>query len=314
MTQIANPLWDSTLDSDRLNDDPEVDALLVGGVDLHTHPAPSPFPRRMSILDAARDAESVGFKAIVCKSHHHSMQMDILALGSAGLEDVNVQVYGGVALNRTVGGLNPYAVELALRMGGRVVWFPTIASRAHLDFHAHNDSGFPLAGVPLRENEPLTVLDEKGQLNADAQDILQVIAAESAILNCGHLPADEIDVLVPGAISAGVERILVNHPDFVIGATPQRVAEWARQGVVIELCLAMVVGRQPSEDPVAKVAPYLQAAGIGRTIFSSDLGQQNNPLPMTAYRRMTRALVDAGTSEQDIRSLVGGTAAQLLVP
>ncbi len=239
----VSELWDPTLDADRERPDPEVDELLTGAVDLHTHPGPSPFPRRMSIMDAATDAASVGFRALVAKSHHHSMQSDILALESAGLAEIPVKVYGGVALNNTVGGLNPYAVELALRTGGRVVWFPTIASRAHLDFHAHNHSGFPVAGIPLRDNEPITVLDEDGTLGAATRDILDVIAAESAILNCGHLPADEIDVLIPGALDAGVTRIVISHPDFIVGAAPERIGEWCREGAHVEHCLAMLVGR-----------------------------------------------------------------------
>jgi hypothetical protein len=310
MTQTASALWDETLDADRFVPDAEADGLLVGGVDMHTHPGPSPFPRRMSILDAATDAATVGFRAIVCKSHHHSMQTDILALESAGLADTGVRAYGGVALNRTVGGLNPYAVELALRMGGRVVWFPTISSTAHLEFHQHNHhSGFPVSGIPLRDNEPIRVVGRDGKLLPEAQDILSVIAGESAILNCGHLPADEIDVLVPAAVAAGVERIVISHPDFIVGAAPERVGEWCRQGANVEHCLAMVI-----RNPVEKIAGFLREAGVGHTVFSSDLGQKNNPLPITAYRRMVRRLLDAGTAENDIRAMVGGNAAQLLFP
>jgi microsomal dipeptidase-like Zn-dependent dipeptidase len=65
---------------------------------------------------------------------------------------------------------------------------------------------------------------------------------------------------------------------------------------------------------VEKVAGFLRAAGVGHTVFSSDLGQKGNPLPVTAYRRMVRALLDAGTAEDDIRAMVGGNAAQLLFP
>lgn len=312
MTDTLSELWDPELDADRLRPDPEVDELLVGAVDLHTHPGPSPFPRRMSILDAATDAATVGFRAIVAKSHHHSMQTDILALEGAGLKDVPVKVYGGVALNRTVGGLNPYAVELALRMGGKVVWFPTISSRAHIDFHAHNHSGFPVAGVPLRDNEPITVLDEAGGLVPEARDIIDVIVAESAVLNCGHLPADEIDVLVPEAVAAGVERIVISHPDFVLGASPERIADWCRRGAYVEHCLAMLVGRQPAQPPMERIADFYRAAGPEHTIFSSDLGQRGNPLPVTAYRRMVRVLLDNDVAPAAIKAMTGGNAAQLL--
>lgn len=314
MTDTLSELWDPTLDADRQRADPEVDELLVGGVDLHVHPGPSPFPRRMSILDAATDAATVGFRALVAKSHHHSMQTDILALESAGLQDVPVKVYGGVALNRTVGGLNPYAVELALRMGGKVVWFPTISSHAHIDFHAHHHSGFPTSGVPLRDNEPISILDESGALVPEAHDIIDVIAGEEAVLNCGHLPAAEIDVLVPAAFAGGVTRVVISHPDFVVGAEPERIADWARQGAYVEHCLAMLVGRSAAdkEPPMDRIGPFYQAAGSERTIFSSDLGQAGNPLPITGYRRMVRILLDSGVQHDAIKAMVGGNAGQLL--
>jgi hypothetical protein len=312
VTDTLSELWDPTLDADRQRPDPEVDELLVGGVDLHTHPGPSPFPRRMSILDAATDAATVGFRAIVAKSHHHSMQTDILALHGAGLADVPVTVFGGVALNRTVGGLNPYAVELALRMGGKVVWFPTISSTAHIDFHAHNHSGFPTSGVPLRDNEPITILDSSGRLVPEARDIIDVIAGESAVLNCGHLPAAEIDVLVPEAFAAGVTRVVISHPDFVVGASPERIADWCGQGAYVEHCLAMLVGRSATQPPMERIAPFYRAAGPERTIFSSDLGQAGNPLPITGYRRMVRVLLDEGVAPAAIKAMTGGNAARLL--
>lgn len=313
MTLSASDLWDLEIDADRLQADPEVDELLVGAVDLHTHPGPNPFPRRMSILDAARDAASAGFRAIVCKSHHHSMQPDIIALRSAGLAEVPVDVYGGIALNRTAGGLNPYAVELALRMGGRVVWMPTISSHAHIDFHNTHASGFPTSGIPLRDNEPVDVLDENGRPNATTRDILDVIAAEQAILNCGHLSAAEIDVLVPAAFAAGVTRVVISHPEFIIEAGPEQVASWCRQGAHVEHCLAMVVNpKKHNGRPFDAVAPYLTAVGTRNTLFSSDLGQKGNPLPVTAYRRAVRVFLDNGLNEAEIRAMIGGNAAQLL--
>lgn len=312
MTTAARDLWDPELDADRTVPDPQVDELLVGGVDLHVHPAPSPFPRRISLLDAAADAASAGFRAIVGKSHHQSMQTDILALESAGLRDIGIAVYGGIALNDTVGGLNPYAVELALRLGGKVVWFPTISSPAHIAFHRDHDSGFPQAGIPLRENTEISVLDDGGRLNAAARDILEIIAAEHAILNCGHLPADHIDVLIPGAVEAGVERIVVSHPDFVIGAEPDRVAEWCRQGAYVEHCAAMLAGKRRPGTPYEKMSGYYQAVGAGRTIISSDLGQKGNPLPVTAYRRVVRSLLDGGIPPTEISTMTGANAGGLL--
>jgi hypothetical protein len=306
--------FDRDADEDRKVPDEQADSLLVGAVDLHQHPGPSPFPRRMSILDAARDAASAGFRAIVAKSHHHSMVTDILALRSAGLAEVSTEVYGGVALNRTVGGLNPYAVELALRMGGRMVWFPTLSSAAHVLHHQHHDTGFPTSEVELRPNEIISIVDDRGAVLPEVRDILSVIAAEDAVLTCGHLGVEESQALIDAALEAGVSRIVVNHPIFVVGASVEQAVAWARQGVTIEHCIVMYFGRPERRRDLDELLTFIKEVGVERTILSSDSGQKTNPLPVTLFRRAVRGLLDAGLAEDDIRRLVGVNAGQLLLP
>ncbi|GAA4464874.1 DUF6282 family protein [Phytohabitans houttuyneae] len=307
-------LLDAELDADRRLPDEEADRLMVGAVDLHQHPGPSPFPRRMSILDAARDAAGAGFRAIVAKSHHHSMVTDILALRSAGLADLPIEVFGGIALNWTVGGLNPYAVELALRMGGRMVWFPTLSSAAHVRHHEDHDTGFPTSEVELRPQPILSILDDNGRVLPEVRDILSVIAAEEAVLTCGHLGVTESQRLIDAALEAGVQRIVVNHPCFVVGASIEQAAAWARQGVYIEHCAVMYFGRPERRRDFGELLAFIEAVGAGQTVISSDSGQKANPLPVTLYRRAIRGLLDAGVPEQQTRQLVGTNAAQLLLP
>jgi len=296
------------LDGDRDVADPQVDELLVGAIDMHTHPSPSPFPRRISVLSAALDAASAGFRAIVCKSHHHNTQLDVLTLADTGLlADTPIDVFGGIALNHYVGGLNPYAVELCLRMGGRVVWFPTLFSSAHLCHEHSPDSAFRSSAVKLREGPALSILDDAGEIKPEVFDILEVIAGEDAVMNAGHLPADEIDLLIPAAVRTGVRRMVVSHPSFVIDATPARTASWTAQGVQIEQCLS------PARKlPLGELRDYITAAGTDNTILSSDYGQKKNPLPVTGYRRMLRALLDDGMPEADLRKLVRDNPARTL--
>ena len=302
-----------TTESDNREPDEQADSLLVGAVDLHQHPGPSPFPRRMSILDAARDASDAGFRAIVAKSHHHSMVTDILALRAAGLAELSTEVYGGVALNRTVGGLNPYAVELALRMGGRMVWFPTLSSNAHVKHHEHHDTGFPTSEVELRPNEIITILDENGAVLPEVRDILSVIAAEDAVLTCGHLGITESSALIDAALEAGVTRIVVNHPVFVVGASVEQAVAWARQGVFIEHCAIMYYGQPARRRELGELLTFIKEVGVGQTIVSSDSGQKTNPLPVTLYRRAARGLLDAGLPAGDIRQMFGANAEGLLL-
>ncbi|GAA1016463.1 hypothetical protein Aple_019840 [Acrocarpospora pleiomorpha] len=291
--------------------DPEVDRLLRGAVDLHTHPKPAAMPRRMDIIEIATAAAAVGYRAIVAKSHHHSMVPEILALAEHGLAEIPIQVYGGIALNHAVGGLNPYAVEHTLQLGGRVVWFPTLDSRAHRCFH----EDFPAAAFALRSGPPISVLDDDGALRREAREILELIAAADAILNTGHLGAGEIDVLLPAAVAAGVGRILISHPDFIVGADPGRVAGWAGQGAHVEFCAGLydrADGLRDTDLLPEDLARFLDALPADRVIISSDTGPPRSPRPVHTVRRVLRGLLDLGRPAADLAAAVAANPARLL--
>jgi hypothetical protein len=295
--------------------EPEVDGLIEGAVDLHVHPFPSPFPRRMGIVEATKDAEKAKYRAIIVKSHHHSMVPDVLALHETGLGDSSVQVFGGVALNPQVGGINPYAVDLALNLGGRIVWFPTISSHAH---HEHLDGGgtFPNATITLRQGPALSILDEAGKIKPEVFDILEQIKDHDAILTGGHLPANEIDLLFTEAQRIGVQRILVNHPNFIVGASPELAGEWARKGIYVEHSVGMYdnwFGTKKSRMDFSVLEEYIVAAGVGKTMLVSDTGQQNNPRPVDIVKIAIKQLIEHGYDEKSIKSMVGGNAGELLL-
>jgi hypothetical protein len=46
--------------------------LLQGSIDLHIHPSPSLFPRRLDAVEAAQQAAQAGMRAIVINSDHHT--------------------------------------------------------------------------------------------------------------------------------------------------------------------------------------------------------------------------------------------------
>ena len=290
--------------------DAEVRDLLVDAVDLHVHPGPSPFPRRIGIYEAARQAGNAGFRAIFVKSHHHSMVTDIHAVRDA-MGSLPIPVYSGVALNNQVGGLNPYAVELALQQGGRIVWFPTIASDKHICVH-NDELKFPSTTTTMRKDTPVQIRDEHGAVRQEVRDILSLIKESDAVLSGGHLDVPDLDLLVRTAHEMGLPRILINHPNFITGATPAQCAEWVELGARFEHSLCMYDERSTFFHwKIDVLLDYIKAVGVGRTLLCSDLGQKNNPLPVEAYGKVVRALLDVGMSHQDIKLLVGGNAGEL---
>lgn len=285
--------------------------LLSGAVDLHVHPAPSPFPRRLSLYEAITEAAEAGFAAIAVKSHHHSMSTDVLAV-EATVGKLPLSVLSGVCLNNEVGGLNPSAVELMLNQGGRLVWFPTLAARAHLEQRGSLHT-FPVSKRPLRPRQVVPVLDESRRLRAEAVEILELIADADAILSCGHLDADEIDVLIDTAQRCGVRRIMVNHPNFVVGADARRCARWAEQGVFIEHSLCHYVeGSTMRKFGLDTLYDYIEQVGVDQTILSSDLGQVGNPTPVEAFRWIVDELLADDVPAATVRRLVSGSASALI--
>src|SRR5215467_8149254 len=165
-----------------------VSRLLQGSIDLHVHPLPSLFPRRLDAVEAAQQAADAGMRAIVIKSHHHTTAPELLQLKNHGLRDIPVEVFGGVVLNSYVGGLNPYIVDMTLRMCGKIVWFPTISSINHIKHHeAQPHMKFPSQVSHELPNIPVKVLDDKGELLPQARLILELIAETDTILSSSHV-------------------------------------------------------------------------------------------------------------------------------
>jgi hypothetical protein len=271
-------------------------------------------PRRIDIVQAARDAQEAGFKAVVAKSHHHSTVTDVLALKSNGLHELDIQVYGGIALNSAVGGLNPHAVDLALKMGGRIVWFPTIAAPRHIEHHhAHPDMKFPKTAFTLMDESPAGVFDADGRLRPEVHEIIALIRDADAILATGHLDPPSITAVLTAARDAGVTRMLVNHPTFVVDATLAEAMHWVDLGAVIEHSICVFDDRSTFyQRELSELVTWLHEIGPAHTSLGSDLGQVNNPLPIEAYTRILRELLQAGLTEADLKLVVCDNPARLL--
>jgi hypothetical protein len=289
-------------------------ALLEGAVDLHVHPAPSPMPRRMDGAEAARLAGESGFDAIVVKSHHHSTVMDVLALEQAGVNHGSAKLFGGIALNGPVGGINPKAVDLALKMGGKIVWFPTIGSEQHIRHHAeHPNLKFPKLSIHLEPEEPIEVLNGDGKVLDEVYAILESIKEHDAILASGHMAPHQITAVFEAAREVGVQRMLVNHPNFVIEASFDDARRWVELGAYIEHSLCMYDEESSFYNwDLGTLVEWIEAVGPERSTLGSDLGQMNNPLPTDSFRKIVSRLLERGVSEDTVRTMVARNPSELL--
>lgn len=283
--------------------------LLKGAVDLHVHPGPSPYPRRIDAIGAAQAAARAGMRAIVLKSHHSDTATVIEALRLHGLEELDVEVYGGVVLNSQVGGINPHAVSHSLAMGGRVVWMPTISSPAHISSTGH----FPTATVELIDERPIDVCDGAGKLLPAAYEVLELVASADAVLASGHLPARSIEALFEAAREVGVSRLLVNHPNFIVDVDSALARRLVALGAYIEHEVSMYdESSRFHAFPLATLEGWIELAGPERTVLASDLGQADNPLPPESLERIARRLVEGGLAAAHVHDLLAANPARLL--
>jgi hypothetical protein len=171
--------------------------MLPGVIDIHAHSDPDRGPRSIDAIDLARLAKQRGMRGLVLKNHYESTA----ALAYAVRKEVpGIEVFGGIDLNRTVGGVNPAAVEhMVLMKGGwgRVIWMPT--------FDAENQVRYS------KENRPFVAVAKDGKLLPEVQQVIALAAKSHLLLETGHSSAEEGLLIVREARRQGVEHVVVTH-------------------------------------------------------------------------------------------------------
>jgi hypothetical protein len=250
--------------------------------DLHVHAAPDVVPRKTHDLELARAAKAAGMRGLLLKSHHFSTVERAFAMGEVA---TGLAVFGGLALNGTIGGFNVEAVDVALRLGARCIWMPTISARHHWA---------TLQGV----EGGITVLDETAsRVRSTVAEIIELIAERDAILATGHLSPNETELVVHAARRQGVQRILVQHAESVLGVLPLDLQKkLAKGGCVIEHC-AVATTRAGGSFPLDVIVQGITAVGPGACVISTDLGQLENAHPVEGMSTFLEALSASGVSE-----------------
>jgi hypothetical protein len=219
-----------------------VGRALSGAIDIHVHSFPDDRPRSLDAIEAARQARARGMRAIVLKNHYES---------TAGLAYLvrlivpDIQVFGGIDLNLTVGGINRAAVEHMTRVSGgwgRVVWMPT--------FDAENQVRYS------KEQRPFVSISRGGELLPEVRGVISLIAKHGLVLATGHSSPDEGLMLLREGRRQGVPHMVVTHAMLapVLMDLPH-MTEAAKLGAVIEF----VGGSLATNDAPARLTRFTEA-------------------------------------------------------
>ncbi len=226
----------------------------AGVIDMHVHSHPDVFGRNMDDIDVAQLAKARGMRGILLKNH----VAETASRAALVMKVVpGVEVFGGIVLNKAVGGINPDAVEWMHRTyGGRgkVVWLPTFESDKHVKTLSKPDA------VGL-------VVAPGGKVTPEMEAILKIIARENLVLATGHIHPEEIIAVVKKGRELGVKNFIITHGlTNVPGLTMAQAKEVTQMGAVIEVCfLQFLAGpNAPLALPYALDADQRQARGPGR--------------------------------------------------
>jgi hypothetical protein len=297
-------------------DQEQVRDLLKGAFDTHIHSAPDVLPRRFDDIELAGRARDAGMAGFVLKSHY------ICTADRASLINKmfpGVRAFGAIALNNSVGGLNPLAVDIAGRLGNKVVWLPSVDSANELENVAgqKDESKLPYWMSIARElrahgiaGDWLEVTDDQGNVTPQTRQCLEVIAEHDMVVATSHIRPSAMLPVVKAAREAKVQRIVITHPEFpttLLSIDQQK--ELARHDVYFERCYTT-----PATNKISWEQVYANVRGVGAssTILATDLGQTTNPHVVDGLGEFIGRMLDNGFSEPEVRGMVHTNPGNLL--
>jgi hypothetical protein len=279
-----------------------LDHLLKDAIDMHMHPGPGGLCR-LDAIEAARQAQQAGMKAIVLKSHSYTAAVAVMVSQLVP----GIKVIGSVCLDYEVGGLNPNAVMTGANLGAKVVWMPTFSSKNSINMM--RKQGLPLQG------EGISILNKEGILVPEVERILQIIKKYDMVLATGHISPQEAFILFDKAQEIGIKRMIITHPtdaEFLERSyTVEELQKMARMGAYSEFTLVGLLPNEFCHDPV-KIVKTIKAIGPEHCIISTDLGQPQNPLPVEGMRMFIATLLHHGLTQKEVEQMVKVNPAVLL--
>ncbi len=268
---------------------------LRGVIDFHVHSAPDSFGRSLTDIEIAKIARDRGMAALVLKNHF-TMTADraLLAERVTGL-----RCYGGIVLNRAVGGLNAEAVRRMVTFTGqrgRVVWLPTFDAENHVQ--------------RFKEDRPFVPVVRDGKPVPELLPILELVAKHQLVLETGHSSAEECLILLQAARDAGVKHLLVTHAMAdPIGMTVEQMTAAARLGAKLEcVWLSNLQGprshlasqRYWRNVTTKQYAEAIKKVGAKHFVLASDLGQTLNPIHTDGLSEFIHGLIAERISPEAI--------------
>jgi hypothetical protein len=269
----------------------QAEISLNGAFDFRVHSSPDSIDRSIDADDVAQLAKEAGMRGIVLKNHWDSTA----ALAYMVRKRVpGLEVFGGVVLNRSVGGINLEAVKhmAAMKGGyGKVVWMPTMDSESFV--------------TKLKENRPFVPVTKDGHLVPEVIEVIDFIAQHpDLVLETGHISGNEAAMVIHEAHVRGVKHIVATNPTGIfVNMTPEQLKQAASDGAYLEFVYNSVIGKTPQRT-IEVYANSIRTVGPKYCVLGTDFGGAGPNAPHyyhpQALLNFMQALHKEGISVEDI--------------
>ena len=282
----------------------EEKVTLEGVIDMHVHTNPDLRVRAYNDFELCDAAVRVGARAIVIKSHlgdtvERAIMTNVYNKIVHG--ENTFEMFGGIVLNKNIGGINPTAVETGLKLGAKVIWLPTQSARNHL--------------VRMKQDLSKSVdVIQDGKIVPELRDVFSLIKEHNAVLATAHISVDECFRVVEAAKNYGIEKIVVTHPEWsLVGMSIEQQARLVRDyDVILEHCFAQPLGGGKYKSNMEENLATIEACGYKNVMVDTDGGQVENPHWEIALQQYMQYLFDHGISRDQLRYMTQDIAANLL--
>lgn len=285
--------------------------LLKGLVDMHIHGSPSLAPR-IETWEYLQEMDQVGYRAIGFKEHFTPTVSAAYMINHCPCR-LQVRVIGSLVLNNACGGFNLPAVDAACALGAKMIIMPTVSAENHASY-LKTVTSFGGGHLSVSDN-PVRILEQDGSLRKDVRQILTYLKAKPDVaLSTGHISPEEIDVLLSEAQKAGIKKVVIEHPYFIVNASIGQVARWAEQGAYINFTCSSLEGNgKNGHVPLHILEKTLEIVPEGQMVISTDYGQPYNGSPVEGMLKMIRTLIkDLKVPESQVLKMTHETPGYLL--
>ena len=288
------------------------DSVLRGVIDTHVHSEEEYAVLEdgsMDIIELARRAKDKGMRAVVVKS----LKFETATRAYLARKQVSgIDVFGGLSLDLSVGGVNPDAVEALAKLKlstAKVIWMPVFDSKA----------GVLASG----ENRQFVNISENGKLTTNTLATLDAVAKHGYSLATSHLGADEALLVVRAARTRNIPVVVTHAAQQPVSMTIEQMKEVVRLGGFIEHTafghfkgsqshFSIPFYKNARRVTVEDVVRLIREIGVEQTILATDLGQAYSPIPPDGFKWFILSLKRLGITDAEMDIMTRRNPARFL--